>query len=239
MTVLDLITRAMRLVGAISTGETPSAAEAQDSLDSLNDMLEAWSTERLAIYSITRSVYTIVSGTQRYTLGTGGTWDSVRPLRIENAGLVYKNPNPTVEVPLERLNDDEWAAKRVKDLTSNLPRQFWYNEGWPLGEFHLWPTPLDANDVALYVWTPLTQFSTLTDTVTFPPGYADAIRYNLAVRMAPEFGLEVPNLVVAYADAALTKIKAYNAPDYEMRVDPSLQRRKPRAPGIAQFYSGE
>ena len=41
-TALDVISRAMRLIGALSTGEVPSADEAKDGLISLKAMLGDW-----------------------------------------------------------------------------------------------------------------------------------------------------------------------------------------------------
>lgn len=41
-TGLDIITRALRLIGAQAQGETPRADDAQDALLALNAMLQAW-----------------------------------------------------------------------------------------------------------------------------------------------------------------------------------------------------
>ena len=44
-TVLDLVTGAMRLIGALAAGEAATASEAQDGLSSLNQMLHALAHE--------------------------------------------------------------------------------------------------------------------------------------------------------------------------------------------------
>lgn len=41
-TARDLLVTALRLIGAIASGEEPTAAEAQDGLDGLNHMLHGW-----------------------------------------------------------------------------------------------------------------------------------------------------------------------------------------------------
>lgn len=43
-TALDVITRALRMLGAVSTGEVPSADEAADGLTTLQGMLGQWET---------------------------------------------------------------------------------------------------------------------------------------------------------------------------------------------------
>ena len=45
----DQINRALRLLGVLAEGETPSAAVSQDCLMALNQMIESWNTERLSV----------------------------------------------------------------------------------------------------------------------------------------------------------------------------------------------
>ena len=44
----------------------------------------------------------------------------------------------------------------------------------------------------------------------FPPEYDEAIKFNLALRMAPEYGVEPTALLIAMAVAALDRIKTRN-----------------------------
>ena len=54
----DQINAALRLIGSLAEGETPSAATSQDALVALNQMLDSWSTERLAVYATQDQVFT-------------------------------------------------------------------------------------------------------------------------------------------------------------------------------------
>ena len=47
----DQINRALRLLGVLAEGETPSASESQDALMALNQMIDSWNTERLSVFS--------------------------------------------------------------------------------------------------------------------------------------------------------------------------------------------
>jgi hypothetical protein len=68
--------------------------------------------------------------------------------------------------------------------------------------------------------TPLTQFADLTTTdYTFPPGYAEALRYQLALRLAVEFGRPVSEELLALATATFGIIKRPNARAPLLRVD--------------------
>ena len=55
-TPLDIITRAMKDIGAIASGETPTPQEAQDGFDMLNDMIDQWSNESQMTYYKTEIV---------------------------------------------------------------------------------------------------------------------------------------------------------------------------------------
>ncbi|MEY2916064.1 MAG: hypothetical protein RL454_993, partial [Actinomycetota bacterium] len=43
----DQINGALRLLGVLAEGETPSSATSQDALNAMNQMLDSWNTERL------------------------------------------------------------------------------------------------------------------------------------------------------------------------------------------------
>lgn len=72
-TPLDIITRAMKDIGALAAGEVPTADEAQDGLDMLNDMIDQWSNESMMVFYRTEIVFNTVQNTVQYTLGPGGS----------------------------------------------------------------------------------------------------------------------------------------------------------------------
>jgi len=70
---IDIITRAMKDIGAVAAGEVPTADEAQDGLDMLNDMLAQWSNENMMVFYRTEIIFKTVQNTVQYTLGPGGS----------------------------------------------------------------------------------------------------------------------------------------------------------------------
>ena len=69
---IDIISRALKDIGALEAGEVPTADAAQDAFDMLNDMLDQWSNESMMIYNYTEIVFPVVSGQINYTLGPSG-----------------------------------------------------------------------------------------------------------------------------------------------------------------------
>ena len=70
---IDIITRAMKDIGAIAAGENPTADEAQDGLDMLNDMIAQWSNENMMVFYRTELIFPTVQNTVQYTLGPSGS----------------------------------------------------------------------------------------------------------------------------------------------------------------------
>lgn len=223
MTVLDLIKSSLRLIGQLGPGRAPNASETADALFVLNGMIEAWNTESLAIYNTRADQYPLTAGKQSYTIGTGGEINAPRPVQIERANVVLTMvAGPDYSVPLELLTDERWSAIPVKALQSSIPRALYYDNAYPLANISLYPVPTTTPKLELATWQQLTGFATSSDTVAFPPGYADAIRYNLAVRLAPEWGKVPRPDVLALAVDSLAKIKTLNGETPELRCDPAV-----------------
>lgn len=219
-TVRDLIAGSMRLIGAIATGETPAASEQADGLVALNDMLDSWSTEGLTVFDKVREEFSLVANQASYTMGVAGNFNTSRPLRIENAGLILETSTPEVETPIRIINQDEWAAISQKDLTSDYPTRLYIEWANPLAVLFPWPVPTAANSLALYSWKPLTAFAGVATSVAFPPGYAKALRYCLALELAPEFGKQIDPAVVQQAMDSKENIKRMNIKPNYLSCDP-------------------
>ena len=70
---IDIISGALRSIGALEAGETPDATTANDAFILLNDMLDQWSNESLMIHYTSEIVHSLLGGTYQYTVGPGGT----------------------------------------------------------------------------------------------------------------------------------------------------------------------
>ena len=71
-TPFDIVTRAMKDIGALAAGEVPTADEAQDGLDMLNDMCAQWSNENMMVFYKTEIIFPVVQNQTQYTIGPSG-----------------------------------------------------------------------------------------------------------------------------------------------------------------------
>lgn len=221
---IDLISSSARLAGILASGENLQGNEPADCLLILQQMLDEWQGDGLKIFTTQISTFPFVLGTQTYTLGTGGNFNIPRPAKIHRMGCqILSNPSQPSEVPITLLDDDGWANVRVKNISGSYPL-FCYDDGsFPLRNLSFWVIPGLASNVVIYSWQPLSTWPDLAVTdVTFPPAYLQAIRYNLALMLAPEFDIQPKPEVMLIANNSLATLKEMNLPDPILRCDPGL-----------------
>lgn len=234
-TCLDIISSSLRLIGVLASGETADAALAQNSLFVLQGMWNSWNAQSLMIFTIPRQVYSLTLNKQSYTMGidpTGVTtadFQVPRPPRIDRMGIInLNNPLQPLELPLQYLTVAQWQEIPVKNISSALPMYCWDDQGFPFRTLTFWPIPNVNVQIAIYPWAALTTPAILTTQMIFPPGYQEAFRYNLAVRLAAEFPTipqEVLEMVVGLASESMRVVKAMNIQPIDLRVDPALTQQ--------------
>lgn len=69
---IDIISRALKDIGALEAGETPTPDAAQDAFEMLNDLIDQWSNEDMMTFYKTEIIFPITSGQTQYTIGPGG-----------------------------------------------------------------------------------------------------------------------------------------------------------------------
>lgn len=227
-TGITIITRAMRLVGAIGKGETPDDDEAADGLTALNAMLESWSIERLFAYYIVEEQLTL-STAQTYTMGSGGDLNTTRPTKIDDSCYVKLQ---SIDFPLKLIGKEAWDAIPAKTVNSNVPMWLFADMQNPLVRLNFYPQPTGVGVAYIQSWKQLQQFANLTDTLALPPGYQRAIEFSLAEEYGPEFGVDVPAQVHQIASKARANIKRLNAPNNVMRSEIGYMNRKRFADNI-------
>ncbi len=220
-TAFDIITSALRLIGVLADGETPNDDNANTGLSVFNDMIDAWNAERNAIFTTRSDDFPFVLGQQTYTLGTGGNFDIPRPARIDSMSAILLNdPSNPIEVPMAMWTVDQWQTQvPVKVVDGNFPLGCYDDGGFPLRTLNFWPIPINQpNSARIYSWQALAAQSLLVQ-VSFPPGYGEAIRYNLAVRLGAEFNAPASAVVVGLAQLGISRIKTMNAPQLFLESD--------------------
>ena len=208
----DQINAALRLIGSLAEGETPSAATSQDALAALNQMLDSWSTERLAVYSTQDQVFTWPAGDAIRTLGPTGDFVGTRPVQLDTSSY-FRDTESGVSFGVYFINQDQYNNIALKTVTSTYPQMMWVNNTHPDITMALYPVPTKPLEWHLVSVQELAQPALLNTTLAFPPGYLRCFKYNLACEIAAEFGVEAPPTVQRIAMSSKRDLKRINNPD--------------------------
>jgi len=72
-TPFDIISGALKDIGALEAGEVPTADAAQDALNMLNLLVDQWSNENMMVFNIQEIIWNVVPGQVQYTIGPNHT----------------------------------------------------------------------------------------------------------------------------------------------------------------------
>jgi hypothetical protein len=230
VTVRDLIKGSLRLLGVLASGEEPTAEEATDALSALNSMIESWKNDSLLVYTVAERNFNLVANQKRYTIGPGGNWDMPRPARVEALNLIYTNtqPQPLV-MPIRLLTLEQYNEIIVPDTTSDpaAVMDCYIDGNYPLRNASFYLVPNASMAVTMYFWQSVDTFdgdiaTALNLVLALPPGYERALRFNLAVEMANEFGKEPMPSTSRNAVESKAVLKRINYRPRYLGTDPAL-----------------
>lgn len=181
---IAIVNRSLRLIEKLSAGNSPDTDDSGDVLVACNAMLDSWRNEDLMCYALREESLTLANADASYTIGSSGDLNTTRPMDIEAAWIV----DDDISHPVRIITDDEYAAIADKTTSGDWPTVANYKASYPLGTLTVWPVPNGTRTMKLLTKVPFSALA-LADTLAVPPGWEDAIASNLALRIAPEFGV--------------------------------------------------
>ena len=213
----DQINGALRLIGQLAEAETPSAATSQDALAALNQMIDSWNTERLAVFSTQDQVFDWPPNVLSRTLGPSGDFVGNRPILLDDS-TYFIDTASGISYGIKIINQQQYDGIAVKTVTSTYPQVIWVNMSYPNIEMYVYPKPTKVLEWHFISVEELTKPALLSTTLAFPPGYLRAFKYNLACEIAAEFGVEPPPQVQRIAMTSKRNLKRINNPDDVMSI---------------------
>ena len=208
----DQINRALRLLGVLAEGETTSASVSQDSLMAMNQMIDSWNTERLSVFSTQDQIFTWPAGQITRTLGPSGDFIGLRPVLLDEA-TYFRDPGTNVSFGIKFINQQQYNGIAVKTVTSTYPQVIFVNMTYPDVTMSIYPRPTRDLEWHFVSVQELSNPATLATDLFVPPGYLRAFTYNLAMEIAPEFGVEPSPQVQRIAMTSKRNLKRINNPD--------------------------
>jgi hypothetical protein len=226
-TANDQINGALRVLGILAEGETPSAATSQDALQALNQMIDSWNTERLSVFSTQDQVFSWTPGAITKTLGPTGDFVGTRPILVEDS-TYFRDPSNGISYGIKLINQQQYNGIAVKTVTSTYPQVMWVNMEFPNITMTVYPVPTKVLEFHIVSVKELMSVPSLSTDIYMPPGYLRCFKYNLACEIANEFGVEPPPNVARIAMTSKRNLKRINNPDDIMALPYSIVATRQR-----------
>lgn len=201
----DIIKRALRLLGVVAQGETPTTDQVSEAAVALNGLVKAWQADGMPLWAIKQRTVPLVAGTASYTLANPKT------LKVIQAWNHDTNSN--VDIPMRIITKQEYNILGNKTSSGN-PIQIYHDPRLDSSTLYVFPVPSTTeatnNSLRLVYQAPFEDFDTATDTPDFPQEWYDAITYGLATRLAPEYGISSTDRKVLWQEMTMIKQEALN-----------------------------
>ena len=215
----NLIKAAMRKCGVLAEGETPSTEAYTNGTQALNNIVLRFATLGMPLWKRTELPVTLVLSTKDYTI----------PNSLKVAQVVLKDT--TGGTQYELINKSRYDYNRLPTTTTGLPVHWTFNPNLENGTLSIWPAP-DSGAVSTKTLTVVYQkefdgFVSSTDTPDFPAYWTDAIIYELAVNLSPEYGVPLMDRQQLKAEAKmyLEQAQGYGDEDTSLFVQPEMRMR--------------
>ncbi len=193
----QIIEAALRKLGVMAEGQTPSAQNYSDGMMALNTVIAQLRAIGMSLWA--RFEYTFTPTTNSYTIGTGMTLNTQFPVRLLQA---YRTDNGA-KIPMDLVAREDFNI--LPTNSTGTPLKVNYQPFVNYGVISLWPTPTSTNTttVTLVYQRPFQYFTASTETMDMPEEWYNAIIYNLAVRLAPEWGVPLPDRQMLMQEAKM------------------------------------
>ena len=188
MTAYDAVAAALRYLGVYRIGQSIGADDGEVGLSTLNAMRGAWAADGIALHG-TAILDGTTESTGRITFGTGGDV-ATRPVDFIEV-IDRTDAAPCI------LYRRTWAEYEALGLDVGGPPSVWaWDAASPLSTLATWPRSANRS-IRAVVESPLPAIAALSNTIPDPPEYDELTALGLAVRLAPQYAMPVPDTVAA------------------------------------------
>jgi len=199
-TPYDIVSRALKDIGALEAGETPTADAAQDAFDMLNDLCDQWSNEEMMVYYKNEIVFPITPGVTQYTIGpTGNINASITGSITGNILTVTAINSGAINVGQTLGGTGITAGTTIEKMLTGAGNNV--NEAGTYQLNTYYSTPVTSETITLYYQRPLSIDSAF-------------VRINTNSNGVPivNGGLDYPIAVLAVEEYQMIGLKTLNGP---------------------------
>ena len=100
-----IIKGALRKVGALAQGQTPSTNDVNDAAEALNNLAKAWMADGMPLWKIVTYAFPLSASVNSYRIGLSQTVNTNKPVHIIQAFIRDTSSNVDIPLRIETLYD--------------------------------------------------------------------------------------------------------------------------------------
>jgi hypothetical protein len=187
----DIIKTALRKCGALGDWESPTTEQTTAAALALQMLVKAWQSQGMPVWVIKEQAIpstNLAGGT--VNIGVGQTINVAKPLKVLQAFLRRDD----LDTPLDIW--DRWNFNTlVNHGIEGTPTILYYQPLLNYGTLFCYPLPDAATQtdtsVVIHYQAMFEDMDSDSNDLAFPPEWTKAVTYQLAVDLAPEYGLSI------------------------------------------------
>lgn len=179
------------------------------------------SVDSATTLTITSGIATAAASGNRVTVYTTAL---TRPLNIIECRYHYRSG---LERKMKKLGRSEYMSLPTKTTSEGPCTAFYYSPRLSNGFLYVWPVPNETGDNLHITYTKTFEdFDAAGNDPDFPQEWLDCITYNLAVRVAPAFGLTLSRVnpdIIQTAGVLLAEMQAWDSEEGSIKITPNYR----------------
>ena len=181
----SVINGALRVLGVIGAGDTPSPQDYQTCSEALNLYIKQLQTKGMPLWKVEQILVPMVVGQNTYTIGPTGDIQTTRPLRVVMAFIRSPQDRDTTLMVISR---QEYMQQGYKP-SQGIPNQVYYDPQLGNGVLYIFNTPNATGwTIHLQVQLPVEDTLTPSNILDFPSEWFNCLKFGLADQLAMEYG---------------------------------------------------
>ena len=185
----QVINAALRVLGVIGAGDTPSPTDYDNCAQALNLYIKQLQTKGLPLWKLEEVLVPVVQGQKVYEIGpTGPDVISDKPLRVVMAFI--RNDSTQNDTTLMVISRQEYMQQGYKPA-QGIPKQIYYDPKINSGLLYVYDTSSQTGGYTIHLQCQMPISDTLTpsNTPEFPSEWFNTLKFGLADQLALEYGV--------------------------------------------------
>jgi len=180
-----VINGALRVLGVIGAGDTPTPQDYANCSEALNLYIKQLQTKGMPLWLVEDLPVPMIANQYVYTLGPTGDIVCDRPLRVVMAFI--RNPQ-NQDTTLQVISRQEYMQQGYKP-SQGIPNQIYYDPQLGNGVLYVYSNPnADGWTIHLQVQQPISDILTPGSIPEFPSEWFNCLKFGLADQLSLEYG---------------------------------------------------